>query len=205
MINRFRRLFKAPAADKAAGAFDVVAAAELTREMAALNASPYLYLAENQLISVFDDLKYDRADIDMLSPAMRNYAIEKIEGFGFKQISGAVLEHQVSGARILIPKFHAQGASPFDITRYTPRRAGDFYLLTPTQTACHIIDRYDVDEAVGRIKDLIVRQPINLYRLMDYLEKTPKHQAFMGAIGHLKFVQREAVSSEPLCRRRALG
>ncbi|MEM7055978.1 MAG: hypothetical protein AAF557_00180 [Pseudomonadota bacterium] len=172
-----------------------------------LNRDPYLCLADLQLniLSVFDDLKYDRADADILSPAMRNHAIRKLREIGFRQKSGTVLVHEEADIRFLIPKFHALGASPFDIARYTKKREQDFYLLTPTQTACQFVDQYPLDEAVERTKALIATQPINLYRLMDYLERTTQHQNFRQAIGHLRFVQRTAIESEPLCRRRALG
>ena len=92
------------------------------------------------------------------------------------------------------------GASPFDITRYTPRGEHNFYILTPTQTAYQYADFYSHAEAVERVKALIIRQPINLYKLLDYLERKSKHQEFANAIGHLRFVQREAVTSEPLKR-----
>ncbi|MEM9321020.1 MAG: hypothetical protein AAGA70_18750 [Pseudomonadota bacterium] len=157
------------------------------------------------LISVFDDLKYDRADADMLSPAMRRHAVKRLTPLGFSQVSGTVLRHGDTGIAVIMPKSHALGASPFDITRYTPKRADDYYLLTPTQTACLFIDNYPLDQAVERIKELITKHPINLYRLLDYLDRSPAHQEFAAAIGHLKYVQRAAVSSEPLCRRRALG
>ncbi|MEL7115006.1 MAG: hypothetical protein AAGP08_05330 [Pseudomonadota bacterium] len=180
---------------------------DLAERMQILNADPYLSLADEALglVSIFDDLKYDRADADLLSPAMRMHAIKKLKPLGFRQISGNVLEHSDANVQVLIPKSHALGASPFDITRYTPKRAQDYYLLTPTQTACQFIDTYGTDDAVKRIKTLIAKHPINIYRLMDYLEKKPTHQDFLGAIGHLKYVQREAITSEPLQRRRALG
>lgn len=157
------------------------------------------------LISVFDDLKYDRSDADMMSPAMRQHAVRKLAPLGFRQVSGNVLENREADTRVLIPKSHALGASPFDITRYTPKRTQDYYLLTPTQTACQVIDSYATKDAVERIKTLICKHPINLYRLMDYLEKKDTHQDFLGAVGHLRYVQREAITSEPLQRRRALG
>ncbi|MGX9356946.1 hypothetical protein ACS3SW_17800 [Roseobacteraceae bacterium S113] len=168
---------------------------------------PYMTLADEALglLSVFDDLRYDRADADMMSPAMRRHAFEKLSKIGFRQVSGTVLEQHGTGAKCILPKAHALGASPFDVTRYTPKGTADFYLLTPTQTACQFIDHYEHGEAVERIKALIGVQPVNLYKLMDYLEHTPAHRAALNAIGHLKFVQREAVASEPLRRRRALG
>ncbi|MEM6548009.1 MAG: hypothetical protein AAF713_09730 [Pseudomonadota bacterium] len=176
-------------------------------QLRSIDMGPYLYFVPSSLgiLSVFDDLKYDRADADMLSPAMRQHAIKTLGRLGFRQKSGTVLEHRGSATRCLIPKFHALGASPFDITRYTARGERDFYLLTPTQTACAFVDTSPLDEAVAQIGALVARQPINLYRLMDYLERKPAHKDFMKAIGHLKYLQRMAVESEPLRRRRALG
>ncbi|MGD1883348.1 MAG: hypothetical protein ACFB11_13680 [Paracoccaceae bacterium] len=188
-------------------AVDPNVVAQLHAQMKVLDRDPYLHVADQRLgvLSVFDDLKFDRADIDMMTPAMRQHAITKLEPLGFRQRSGNVMEHEETGIRLIIPKFHTQGASPFDITRYTPKRAQDIYLLTPTQTACQFIDSYVRDDAVERIKTLIAKHPINLYRLMDYLENKPTHDAFQSVIGHLKYVQREAVEGEPLQRRRALG
>ncbi len=205
MFGRFAK-YLATSAGVDASDTTVDSSEALMSQMAVLDRDPYLSLADTDLnlISVFDDLKFDRADADMMSPAMRTYAIKKLSLLGFKQTSGTVLVHPAD-VRVLIPKFHALGASPFDITRYTEKRSQDFYLLTPTQIACRFIDTYPKDEAVDRIKTLIAKHPINLYRLLDYLERKPAHEAFKDAIGHLKYVQRTAVTSEPLKRRRALG
>lgn len=171
-----------------------------------LNRDPYLAIADEalKLISVFDDLKYDRADLDMLSGPMRRHVLAKLAPLGVKQVSGTVLESKTDDVRMHLPRFHALGASPFDATRYSPRRARDYFVLTPTQAACQIVDHYPVGDAVRKIGALVVKHPINLFRLMDYLERKDSHQAFLGAIGHLKLVQREAVESEPLRTRRAL-
>ena len=181
--------------------------APLSDDPEALNFGPYMCVADARLrlISVFDDLRYDRADVDMLSTAMRGHAITRLNPLGFRQVSGTILLHEISGARCFIPKFHALGASPFDITRYTPRGADDFYILTPTQTACQYVDFYPLADAVERVKALILHQPINLYKLLDFLENKSTHRDFAKTIGHLRLIQREAVSSEPLKSRRALG
>lgn len=179
---------------------------ELERRVAGL-ADPYLRLADpaQRLISVFDDLRYDRADADMLSVGMRRRAAETLRTLGFRQVSGTVLEHGAANVRCLLPKFHALGASPFDAARYTPRRAEDYYLLTPTQSACMILDAHPLDDAVVRIEALIETQPINLYRMLDFLERKPAHEDFRKAFRRLERRQAEAVASEPLRRRRALG
>lgn len=205
MFGRLRSAVSGPVANVATPLAQDIAA--VAGRLTALNATPYLYLADGTLglISVFDDLKYDRSDADILSPAMRRHAVQKLGECGFVQTSGCVLTHRETGQKVILPKSHALGASPFDITQYTPKRKEDFYLLTPTQTACQYIDGYDKAAALERIRALIARQPINIYRLMDYLEKKPAHQAFLDTIGHLKFVQREALESDALRGRRALG
>ncbi|MEL7042349.1 MAG: hypothetical protein AAGL90_12545 [Pseudomonadota bacterium] len=169
--------------------------------------SQFLCIADADLglISVFDDTKYDRADADVLSIGMRRHAIKHLEKIGFKQIRGNVLVHEELGARCIIPKFHALGASPFDVVRYTPKRKQDYYLLTPTQAACQMVDQYPTEEAVERIKTLIARQPINILRMMDFLDHSPTHRAFLPAIGHLKYVQRKAIETAPLRQMRPLG
>ncbi|WP_293577388.1 hypothetical protein [Phaeobacter sp.] len=179
----------------------------LTEALVGLKRDPYIKLADAELriISVFDELKYDRADMDVLSRSMREHAVEKLAPLGFRQVTGSSFQHSDTGVRILMPKSHALGGSPFDIARYTPRGAWDYYLLTPTQAACMMIDAYSTMKAMERIKTLIKTQPINILRISDYLEKKPAHDAFEQAVGHLQFVQREAVTSEPLRRRRALG
>ena len=186
---------------------EIVERSPLINNPEVLNFGPYMFIADEtlRLISVFDDLKYDRADLDMMSPAMRGHVIKQLNPIRFKQVSGNVLLHAETNVRCLIPKFHALGSSPFDITRYIHRGKNDFYVLTPTQTACQYIDHYSLEEAVERVKALIMRQPINLYKMLDYLERKPKHQEFSRAIGHLRLMQREAVESEPLKTRRALG
>ncbi|MEO0393732.1 MAG: hypothetical protein AAF213_10895 [Pseudomonadota bacterium] len=179
----------------------------MATRLAVLDRDPYLYLADlsERVISVFDDLKYDRADLDMMSGPMRERLMMQLKPLGFRQVSGMIMENKAEDLRVIFPKFHALGASPFDIARYTTRRGQDYLALTPTQTACHYIDHYDHGEAVDRVKALVIKQPINLFRLMDYLEDKPAHRAFQNAIGHIKLVQREAVEAAPLKTRRALG
>ncbi|NRB01385.1 MAG: hypothetical protein HRU32_16520, partial [Rhodobacteraceae bacterium] len=163
--------------------------------LGALNDDPFLYVDQKlNLISVFDDLKYDRSDLDTLSAPMRRRVVVRLEPLGFRQMSGGLIENPKANIRVLLPKLRALGASPFDVTRDTPRRAQDFYVLTPTQTACQWIDAYSTDDAVEAIKTLVVKHPINLLRIADFLERTERHRAFLGAIGHLKYVQRIAVS-----------
>ena len=171
-----------------------------------INSDPYLCIADEelQLISVFDDLKYDRADLDIVSGPMRLRALEKLKPLGFDQTSGSVFENKAADIRCILPKFRALGASPFDATRDVPRREQDYFILTPTQAACLIINSQPLGKAVELLEALVIKHPVNLLRLFDYLEPNPVHQSFRPAVGHLTLLQREAVSKEPLKTRRAL-
>lgn len=171
-----------------------------------LNKDPYLMVADAglRLISVFDDLRYDRADLDMLSGPMRRRALTKLTPLGFAQRSGSVIENRTEDIRIHMPKFRALGASPFDALRDTSLRERDYALLTPTQAAAQIITNHPTDTAMERLSALVVKHPVNLLRLFDFLEPNPTHLAFKKTLGHLLFLQRRAVSMEPLITRRAL-
>ena len=170
------------------------------------NYGNHIYLCEPpfNIISIFDDLKYDRSDMDILSPSMRRHIVNMLKPLGFKQTSGNILLHKEKDVKCIIPKSHALGASPFDITRYTPKREQDYYLLTPTQTACQYVDNCSVEDAVEYIGKLVAKHPINVFKLCDYLETNETHQQFLRAIPHIKYLQRIAVESEPLCRMRSL-
>jgi hypothetical protein len=173
---------------------------------AALERDPYLYLAdaELRLISVFDDLRYDRADMDMLTGPMRARAARTLAPLGLRQVSGGMMANPARGLRLHLPKFRALGASPFDALRDTARARGDYALLTPTQAACAILDGHATDAAVPRLERLVTRHPVNLLRIFDYLDRSARHDGYRRAIGHLVPLQRAAVREAPLRDRRAL-
>ncbi len=205
MIDQLKRLFDRKtyavvpyeAAQQHANSADMVAA---------LNADPYLMVADAglRLISVFDDLHYDRADLDMLSAPMRRRALKKLAPFEYFQRSGSVIENRAADIRIHMPKFRALGASPFDALRETSMRPQDYALLTPTQAAAQMIAAYEVETAKERLAALVVKHPANLLRLFDFLEPTPTKAVFREMLGELLFLQRAAVAKEPLKNRRAL-
>ena len=180
--------------------------ANFTMHIRSINADPYVCIADEalRLVSVFDDLKYDRADLDMVSGPMRRKILHKLQPLGFKQVSGSVIENRTQDIRFILPKFRALGASPFDATRDTSRREQDYFILTPTQAACEIINAYPVERAVECLEGFVIKHPINLLRIFDYLEGNSVHQAFKEAIGHLTIIQRKAVAEEPLKSRQAL-
>ena len=186
--------------------FDIDLSCPFPQRIAVLDADPFVMVADAEagLISVFDELHYDRADLDVLSPPMRRHALGRLRPLGFEQRSGRELVSPFEDIVIHLPKFHALGGSPFDALRDTSMRQQDYVLLTPTQAAAQIVNTYDLEAAVERVKRLVVKHPVNLLRLADFLDRSGRHRAFGTAIGHLMYVQRKAVCSEPLKTRRPL-
>lgn len=174
--------------------------------LAVLNADPYLMVVdiELRLLSVFDDLRYDRADLDMLSPPMRRRALEKLAPLGYVQRSGSMFENRAEDIRIHMPKFRALGASPFDALRETVRRPQDYALVTPTQAAAKLIASHPIETAKERIAALVQKHPVNLLRLFDFQEPGPSQAPVRAMLGELVTLQRAAVAQEPLKSRRAL-
>lgn len=158
-----------------------------------------------KILSIFDDIRYDRADLDVITGPMRDHAIHKLRNFGFSQISGSILENAHHNLRIIIPKSHTLGASPFDATRYTKKRDQDLYMLTPTQAACQLIDQCCPCDAVDRIKNLIACQPINILRILDFLERKPAHGIYRENVRMFRDFQKEVTTNGSLKHQRPLG
>lgn len=157
-----------------------------------------------QIISVYDDKRYDRSDIDNLSPAMYRYTANQLKDFGFVRVSGRVFQHSVFNADAIIVQAKVQGASPFHSLDYCSRKPEDILILTPTQTAAVFINDLPHEQAIEKIVALIKTQPINLFKLKDHLENSSRHISFLDAIPYIKYEQRKAVESAPLLNKRAL-
>lgn len=164
------------------------------------NYGPYLHIISDTIkaISIFDALHYDRADVDIISPVMRLHLIKKLKDLGFKQTQGRVIENKTLDIKCVIPKFHALGSSPFHITDYTSIRPQDYYVLTPTQTACFIINNFPLETAMEKLKQLIAVQPINIKRISDYIENSGVNLDALSLIGHLKYYQAQALETPEL-------
>lgn len=164
------------------------------------SSDPYLYVLPPPIpaISIFDDLRFDRSDIDNLSPGMYRYVNDTLCSVGFKRMSGRCFGHETYAIKCIIPQARVQGASPFHATHYLKKSESDFYILTPTQCAALIIEEYKLEQAVTHLVELIHHHPINLFKIKDHLESKDRHQQFLQAIPHLKYTQRIAVSSPPL-------
>jgi len=158
----------------------------------------------DNIISVFDDTRFDRSDIDLLSPSMRRHVLNQLTALGFKQVSGRVLHHAEDDIRCIMPKPSVLAASPFHITHYERKRPEDYYVLTSTQTACLMIDLHPLEQALEAIIDLQQSQPINVNKIEDYLDYSNRHKEFLPAIPHLRYQQRIAIEKHRLARQKPL-
>ena len=109
---------------------------------------------QHRIISVFDDVRYDRSDIDLLTTSMRKHIINLLKSLDCSLKRGNQLIAP-NGTSLWMPKPSVLGASCFDITRYTPREIRDIYILTPTQTAAYWFEHSDLDVAVEGIEAML--------------------------------------------------
>lgn len=172
----------------------------------AASSDSYLHwVDEINVLSVFDDVLYDRSDIDILSPAMRHFAAKFLKHQGYKQINGQCFSSQDRKEKLWMPKPSVLAASPFDIARYVKRSEGDALILTPTQTAALLLDSLKLDKAVEAIVLLIEQQPINLLKLHDHIPEYHQRNAYVEAFPYLRYCQRKVVENPKMRFKRSLG
>ncbi|WP_086933946.1 hypothetical protein [Agarilytica rhodophyticola] len=178
---------------------------EHIKSIESLNLDSYIIVDWGvKAISVFDDLHYDRSDLDVMAPGMRRYVKNKLESIGFAQISGCRFKNEVYDIVCEMPKLNVKGASPFDATNYIKKREYDLFIMTPTQLAAHYIDSLEHAEAVEKIMNLVHKHPVNLFKIMDFVEDKVAHQNFLSVIHHIINEQKKAIKTEPLCRLKSL-
>jgi hypothetical protein len=172
----------------------------------AIGKDDYLLWHESiRVISVFDDVKYDRSDIDILGPGMRRYVTKFLTGLGCKTRSGSCIVHRHSELNFLLPKPSVLASSPFDITRYQSRERKDIYILTPTQTAAYLFQHMDFDLAIIAIFEMIKTQPVNLLKLQDTLQHHRERQYYAPVLRYLLACQNQGVKQEQMKFKRSLG
>jgi len=172
----------------------------------AVNEDEYLLWHDSiRVISVFDDVKYDRSDIDLLGPGMRKHVTQFLKGLGCKAKSGKCIVHRDSEIKYWLPKPSLLAASPFDITRYQPRDANDIYVLTPTQTAAYFFQTIDFDLAILAIGDMIETQPVNILKLLDTLNSPQERTYYAPVLRYLLDCQKQIVKQPRVKFKRTLG
>lgn len=166
------------------------------------------YVVEGSLniLSVFDHTNYDRSDLDLLSGPQRQYVEKKLKKHGYKFKTGRVLQSKTQSIVFRIPKQSIISANPFDIIRYEKRDQGDIFVLTPTQSACLIINRITVkDELKLALKELIKKQPINLKKIYDNIRFEKSKENYQSIHNELSEFQSEVIKSTHLKYKQHLG
>ena len=174
-------------------------------DKAILKDAHLLWHESIRVISVFDDVRYDRSDIDILGPGMRRHVSKFLIQLGCKARSGGRIVEPDSGLNFVLPKPSILAASPFDITRYHQRGADDIYILTPTQTAAYYFQAMDFDLAIMAIAGLIQTQPVNLLKLLDTLEHHRERKCYEPVLHYLLACQKHAVKQGGMKFKRSLG
>ena len=157
-----------------------------------VDADELLYWhADQRILSVFDDSRFDRSDIDILSPAMRQHVIASLKTLDCQLVRGnqLIAPHGIS---LWMPKPSVLASSPFDATRYQRRASDDIYILTPTQAAAYQLEHCQLDIAVKAIADMMPEQPCNLRKLEDFITQDSARQRYLAAMPYLRNCLREA-------------
>lgn len=166
----------------------------------------YLYNEKFQAVSIFDHIRYDRSDYDMLSPPQRKYLLKLLLDNSGRQITGRKVAFE-DGTTITFPRANAMSPSPGDVLEELSQDEGHFLVLTPTQLAYALIkELHDEPELLmSELNKLITAQPINLYKVQDYAESEGMKSFLRKNLESLKAAQETITTSEPMKNRRHLG
>jgi hypothetical protein len=134
-----------------------------------LKDDKYLFFLEtpHNLVCVFDHIRYDRSDADLLSQAQRKYLLNKLVEYGYYHKTGRVLISESHKTKFIFPKQNILGASISDFIKHEKREDQDLFVLTPTQMAIYIINTIKND-TLEILKNLISKHPINLKKIYDH-------------------------------------
>ena len=175
----------------------------MNTEIAAL-ADDYIFVCQSlNIISIFDATNYDRSDIDLMTPNMRNYIKMKLTQLGFKQISGNLFKNKNNHITCEFTKPNILMASPFkDLQKNN--KSQHCYILTPTQTACQMLLQLETDQAMQQIIALIQLQPVNLYKIKDFCYNEQRLSSLVKLIPELSAQQNQAIKQPKLSKKRSL-
>lgn len=172
-----------------------------------ISADDYLYwLPEVGVISVYDDGLYDRSDLDILSPGMRDHVVQYLTQHDCRQKRGKCIVAPDSKGHFWLSKPSVLLAtSPYDVTDSLPRQPGDVYILTPTQASAFVLENLPLQTAVAVIEGLGKQQPMNIGKLEDYLPPHFNKPDLLGAFTYLRSQQKAVRAKSGMKFKRALG
>lgn len=157
-------------------------------------------------MSVFDHIRYDRSDYDILSPPQRHYVIKELLSLGGVQLTGRRVAFKESASNFIFPKANAMSQSPGDVLLELTDEGQDYLVLTPTQMAFAIIKKVSEQSVkLNLLKDLILKQPINLKKVIDYADNNEMKDFLAMFAQQLSDFQTEVVGSEQMRNRKHLG
>ena len=164
-----------------------------------------VYGGSLRLISVYDDNRYDRSDLDIVTRGMRNYIVNRLKEFDYDYVSGRVLGSKSYDAKFIIPKVGQLGGSPFDILRREKRSELDYFVVTPTQAAAFFLVKYSVENAIELMAELIETHPINFLKLKDFVGSEGFSDEFIDSLPELLKKQKSMTKKDHLKSKSHIG
>ena len=157
-----------------------------------------------KIVSIFDHIRFDRSDVELLSKEQREYIFHKARGDGFVWKSGRILKNKESRVEIVFPKQNILGANPIDILRYEKTSGDRVFVLTPTQAACYFLTLGE-ESFVQNTKRLLERMPINIKKVIDSLGRTTEASIFSKHLSQIQAWQDETLAKEEFIKKSHIG
>lgn len=153
---------------------------------AALQSLPYL--------AVFDDIRFENYDCDLIGSEARRLIHHALQLLGFQRRSGHLYAHP-SGVLARIPKPSITlGTNPVDAV-HRVSSADSVILVTPTQLLLLALDRPDfsVEEAVDELQSLLRLCPANLPKVVQWTRARGRSKRLRNIYPLLCEAQHEAI------------
>ncbi|MEM7404799.1 MAG: hypothetical protein AAF458_05865 [Pseudomonadota bacterium] len=142
--------------------------------LAALNASrPTLCVAVDDLglIACYDDIQFERNDIDIIGPTQRRELDELLTGLGFERVNPHCYRSHAAVVRIVEPP-RTQLNEPLNGVELEP---GAITFVTATQAAFEILlAPWTPDRRVDELRRLVALLPVNLRKIDTVLKRRPE-------------------------------
>jgi hypothetical protein len=170
----------------------------LTTELiSALQNDKHIYFEQElPLLTLYDDNLFVRNDYDVLSVGQRNYLINLLKPFGFKQKSGKILTD--GNVIIEFPKPNRILAISSYQPEFNEPSDSHFFVVTPSTYAETLFHRYQNDKNVmlSRIKHLIETCPFNIELIRDINYHSPIETITKETFSELEKFQSEIIEEK---------
>lgn len=122
------------------------------------------------MITIFDSLRYERNDYDVLSAPQRNYVGAVLEKNGHRHVTGNSFKNLKTGQTLRFIITKTLGVSPLNELNYQYNDQ-DIFIVTPGTYFLFLVEKLSTDDKQDSVRaelmDLVSHHPVNLEQLLD--------------------------------------